>query len=307
MEILYFLESIRMPWLNEAMLLITKLGEELAFLVLTMIVFWCINKRRGYYIMAVCFIGSMFSLFFKMVFQMPRPWVRNPDFSIVEQAREAAEGYSFPSAHTQIAAGTFGAMAYTAKRRAWCVLFVVLAVLVGISRMYLGVHAPEDVIVGAVIAVTMVLLLKPMADRWEHRSMVAAFLAMLLLGLGLLAFMELYPFADVDAHNRADILKNAYTMTGGLVGIAIAYPLEKKYIRFDTKAVWWAQILKLVLGMLLLLAVKECFRAPLELILPPYPARTVRYSLIVITAVVLWPMTFPWFGKLGRKQERETA
>lgn len=301
MNILYFLENIRTPWLNEAMLLITKLGEEWVFLLLTMIIYWCVNKRRGYYIMAVCFIGGMVNLFFKAVFQVPRPWVRDPNFSIVEQAREAAEGYSFPSAHTQIAAGTFGAIAYTAKHRSLQILCVVLAILVGISRMYLGVHAPKDVIVGAAIAVALMLLLKPMAVRWTQPEMTRAFVVMLLVGLGLLAFMEFYPFPELGDHNMADILKNAYTMTGGLVGIAIAYPLEQKYIRFDTKAVWWAQILKLVLGMILLFLVKEYFQAPLELILPSYLARTVRYCLIVIVAVVLWPMTFPLFGKLGRK------
>lgn len=300
-EVLYFLESIRMPWLNEAMLLITKLGEEVAFLLLAMIVYWCVDKRRGYYIMAVCFLGGMINLFLKMVFRVPRPWVMDPDFSILEQAREAAEGYSFPSAHTQIAVGTMGAIAYTTKRRGLAIVLVALAVLVGISRMYLGVHTPKDVLMGAAIALALMFLLKPMAGSWSHRQMVLAYGGMFLVGLGLLAFMELYPFSQVDAHNRADILKNAYTMMGGLLGILIAYPLEKKYIRFDTKAVWWAQILKLAVGMVLLLLVKEGFQAPLELFLPPLYARTVRYSLIVVTAVVLWPLSFRWFGKLGRK------
>ena len=47
MAFLRLLEAIRMPVLNEFMLAITRLGEETAFLVLALIVFWCVDKRRG--------------------------------------------------------------------------------------------------------------------------------------------------------------------------------------------------------------------------------------------------------------------
>ena len=47
MEFLYLLEKIRVPVLNEVMLAITLLGEETAFLVIALIVFWCVDKRRG--------------------------------------------------------------------------------------------------------------------------------------------------------------------------------------------------------------------------------------------------------------------
>jgi hypothetical protein len=69
-------------------------------------------------------------------------------------------------------------------------------------------------------------------------------------------------------------------------------------------AVWWAQILKVLLGLALVLAVKEGLRAPLEVLFGnPYPARAVRYFLIVAVAGVVWPMTFRWFYKLGRRME----
>ena len=73
---------------------------------------------------------------------------------------------------------------------------------------------------------------------------------------------------------------------------------------FSTEAVWWAQILKAVLGFGLVLAVKEGLRSPLEaLFADPYGARMVRYFLIVLVAGLLWPMSFKFFGKLGRKKE----
>ena len=72
MEFLYILEKIRIPVLNEFMLLITKLGEETAFLVVGLIMFWCVSKRRGYYVMSVGFLGTIASQAMKIICRIPR-------------------------------------------------------------------------------------------------------------------------------------------------------------------------------------------------------------------------------------------
>jgi hypothetical protein len=86
------------------------------------------------------------------------------------------------------------------------------------------------------------------------------------------------------------------------VGLALVYPLEKKYVNFTECAVWWAQLLKIILGLGIVLAVKEGTRAPLEAIFAGHlAARAVRYFLVVVVAGLLWPMTFRYFARLGRK------
>ena len=75
MDFLYFLEGIRIPVLNEIMLFVTQLGEETAFLVIAMIIFWCVDKHTGYYILSVGFMGTLSNQFLKLVFRVPRPWV----------------------------------------------------------------------------------------------------------------------------------------------------------------------------------------------------------------------------------------
>ena len=96
MEFLYFLERVRVPVVNEFMLLITQFGEETAFLVAALILFWCVDKYKGYYILSVGFIGTVANQFLKLWFRIPRPWILDENFTILEQAREAASGYSFP-------------------------------------------------------------------------------------------------------------------------------------------------------------------------------------------------------------------
>ncbi len=303
MELLYFLESIRMPGLNECMLLITRLGEETAFLVAALIVFWCVDKKKGYFLMSVGFLGTMANQFLKITCRVPRPWVLDPEFTILEQAREAAAGYSFPSGHSTSAVGTFGSIAAFSGKRWLRMLCVVICVLVPLSRMYIGVHTPADVLAGAATSLALIWLLKKPVLEGEHRQMKTVIALMLVCALALLLYTVFWPFqADVDAHNLASAQKNGYTMLGCLVGVAVVYLAERKYVNFTTDAVWWAQLLKAVLGLAVVLAVKEGLRSPLEWLLgDPLPARAVRYFLIVAVAGFVWPMSFRWFSKLGKK------
>ena len=303
MEFLYFLEGLRTPALNELMLLVTRLGEETAFLVTALVVFWCVDKRGGYYVMSVGFVGTMLNQFLKLACAIPRPWVLDPNFIIVEKAREAATGYSFPSGHSQNAVGTFGALAVLAPKRWVRILSIAICVLVPLSRMYLGVHTPADVLTGSLCAIILLLVLKPIISQNKNLGMNVVIVVMLLMAVALTLYVEFWPFpANMDEHNLASGLKNAYTMLGCLTGTAVVYYLEKKYVNFETKAIWWAQLLKVVLGLILVLLVKEGLRTPLELVLGVYPARAVRYFLIVVMAGVIWPISFRWFSKLGVKK-----
>lgn len=304
MDFLYLLENIRVPVLNEIMLLITRLGEETAFLVAALIVFWCVDKYKGYYVMTVGFIGTMANQFLKLACRVPRPWVLDENFTILEQAKEAAAGYSFPSGHSQSAVGTFGSIAAFTNKRWMKWICIIICVLVPFSRMYIGVHTPADVLVGAGMACVLVCFLrKPML---ENRDIVMKFLILLMIGLsvGMLLYTEYFQFPeDIDVHNLESGTKNAYTMIGCLIGVAFVYVGERKYVNFSTEAVWWAQILKVILGLGVVLLVKEGLRSPLEWIFGgPLVARAIRYFLIVFMAGFLWPMTFRWFSGLGNKR-----
>ena len=302
MSFLYLLEKIRMPGLNELMLAVTRLGEETAFLVIALMVFWCVDKKKGYYIMAVGFLGTMANQIVKLSCRIPRPWVLDPDFTILEQAREAATGYSFPSGHTQSAVGTFGCLAVTAEKKWWKILCVMIAALVGFSRMYVGVHTPADVFVAAVMACLLILLLKKPTLDGEHKRMKAVIGLMIAVSVVFLLYVSFWNFpADMDPHNMESGMKNAYTMIGCMAGVAIVYLIDMKYLHFPVEGIWWVQIIKILGGLLLVLAVKEGLRSPLEMLMPVYPARAVRYFLIVFTAGTLWHMSFGKLSRLGRK------
>lgn len=304
MEFLYLLEKIRVPVLNEFMLAITTLGEETAFLVIALILFWCVDKYVGYYTLSVGFVGTILSQFMKLWFRIPRPWVLDKNFQAMEQAIPAATGYSFPSGHTQSAVGTLGSVAYTTKYKVVRIIAIVLAALVAFSRMYLGVHTPLDVGVGMLISVVLVFALRPLVFHNQQKRMPWLLGGMVLLGIGYLCYLLFWPFSDaVKADdNYLHGLENAYTLLGALFGLVIVYIVDEKWLHFSTKAVWWAQILKVVLGLVLVLIVKSGMKGLLNMLLGESLGRMMRYCLIVVVAGILWPLTFRWFSKLGKKE-----
>ena len=311
MNILYWLESMRNPVLNGFFSLITKLGDETVFIVAAIVVFWCVSKKYGYYLMAAGVSGTVINQTLKITCQVPRPWVRDPDFTIVESAREAATGYSFPSGHTQNGVVVWGGIARMSRKGWLRAAGIAVAALIGLSRMYLGVHTPADVTVAAVCGAALVLGLYPVFEKSGEKpgSVTAVFGVIAGLALAGALYVELRPWpADIDQANLASAVKNCYTMLGCALGALLGAPVERKYVRFETKAPWWAQIVKVALGFGLMMALKAGLKAPLTALFGGHgAAHAVRYGIMVFLAIAVWPLTFRWFSRgcpLGRKWKK---
>lgn len=304
MDILYALEKIRTPFWNGVMSAVTQLGGEVIFIVAAVVVFWCVSKWEGYYLMTVAFCGTVLNQFLKLICRVPRPWVRDPNFTIVESARAEATGYSFPSGHTQNAVGLFGGMARWGGRR-WVRLgLTALALIIAFSRMYLGVHTPADVGVSLVLAAALVLGLYPLMRRAQEKPRYMGYVlaAMLVVSGAFVVFVETCGFpADMDAENLASGIGNAWKMLGAVAGMTLAWLLDRRYIHFETQAVWWVQVIKVAVGMALLLAIKSGLKAPLLALLGHEGlAGGVRYFLLVLVAGAIWPLVFRPMSKWGK-------
>ncbi len=301
MQLLYWLENIRTPFLDTFFSLITHLGSETLFIVLGIVVFWCISKNSGYYLMTVGFFGTLVNQFLKLVCRVPRPWVRDPNFTIVESARADATGYSFPSGHTQSVTTVLGCTARMLRSWAVRIVLMVLIALTAISRMYLGVHTPADVAVSLIAGTIMVFAFYPLFAHADEKPapMYASMAALLVLSIAYVIFCEVYAWpADMDPENMAHGIENGYLLMGCSTALLLSCYLERRYIRFEVKASLPVQILKVVIGLALVMAIKEGTKPVLNLIFHGHPiARAIRYFLMVMFAACVWPLTFKCFGK----------
>lgn len=305
MEFLGFLEGLRTPLLDHMMRAVTELGGETIFMLAAMVAYWCYDKRFGYYMMSAGFIGTVLNQFLKLVCRVPRPWIRDEGFTIVESAREGAAGYSFPSGHTQNAVTVFGTTARWTRRPAvrWTALAAIL--LVAFSRMYLGVHTPADVLFSLSLGAALTFALYPLfrrAGEQEH-GYTLLFCGMLGAAVIYVLFIECFPFAPgIDAENFASARKNAYTLAGSVAGLCAAYPVERRFVRFAPRAPWWGQLLKTALGLAGVILLKVCLKEPLyALFAGHYAADSVRYFVIVAFAVAVWPAAFRLLRAAGRR------
>lgn len=300
MELLRALATLRNPVLDAIVAAVTTLGEETVFMIVGMTALWCIDKKWGYRIMMAGLVGTVLNQLLKAIFLVPRPWVMDPGFTIVEAAREAADGYSFPSGHTQTAACVFGMLAVWVKNkwaRAACVLAVVA---VAFSRMYLGVHTPLDVGVSLLTGVATVALVlwmmrfaeaKPAAQTWIGAGTV-------LFGAALVAYVLLAPkgpanVAEFDAHG----VENAWKIFGTTLGMVAAWLIDSRYIRFSTRAPWWGQLIKLAVGFGLVMGVRLAAKPLLQSLTGGAAwAHALRYFLMCVVGAVVWPLSFRWFA-----------
>ncbi len=303
MGFLRFLESIRTPILDGFFSIITEIGGETTLLVLGFLFFWCIDKKQGYFTLLCGLFGTVINQGLKLMCKVPRPWVIDKNFTIVESAREAATGYSFPSGHTQNVTGTFGSLAVGQRKHKWIVIVsTVIIVLVAFSRMYLGVHTPADVLTSLAIATSLILLLRPVFASEENfrRYMPIVVVAGYVLTVGLLCYAFLHPTSGVDAANLASAKTNACTLHGAVMGLVAVFFLERFTGDFDTRAVWYVQAIKMIGGFAVVLLIKELLRTPLNFVCfgNEYVGRTIRYFLMVVFGGGLWPMTFRHLAKI---------
>lgn len=298
MEFLKTLQGVRTPLFDSIFGAITHLGDETFFMLVSLVVMWCLNKKWGFRILLIGVTGSVANQLLKGIFVIPRPWVLDPTFPIVESAREAAGGYSFPSGHTHSAASVFGVLAVWLRKK-WVTIGCIAAVLlVGFSRMYLGVHTPLDVGTSLVLGPVMVIAMAAMlSGRNENKRLISVALGALALAVVSLVYLYNAPptehsIPEVDAEGIA----NMWKLAGVLLGIAIAAWVDHRYTHFEVAAPLWGQIIKVAGGAALVMGVRLGLKPVFAAMFGEQAFLDgIRYLLMTVIGGAVWPMTFRFF------------
>jgi hypothetical protein len=222
-------------------------------------------------------------------------------------------GYGLPSGHAQGTTTLWGAVALRLKRSWVTILVAAYVLLMMISRMALGVHYPQDVIAGTVIALAWLGLyawLEPKISDWLNRQgmlaqvgIVAAFTAiMLLFHPGLVSVSS--PRWLPQEISLESLLAGPVTPIAAFLGLGIGFVFEVRYVRFRAGGRWWKCALRFFLGLAVVLALRLGLGILFEGLGPALIFRFIRYGLIGFWAGFGAPWLFVRLG-LAEQQVRE--
>jgi undecaprenyl-diphosphatase len=238
MQIIEFLQSFSNPALDWVMRIITEFGDQYFFILLGAILYWTVDKKFAFKLM-VAYLGSAFiNGGLKALTNKPRPYQEGAR-PILQQT----EGSSMPSGHAQ-AAGSLAINLWNEYYYAKWVrgLMIAMIILVPLSRMYLGQHYLEDVLVGLVLGLilgsTFMFLLGVGNFDKEHIRALYPIPVLLLL----MAFFHQEPL---------------FVAGGAYIGLAVGYFIEKKYVKYKVAAPVHIQIIKVLLGLAIAFGLKE--------------------------------------------------
>lgn len=210
----------------------TFLGQPQFYVAILPLLFWCVDVRLGARVTVFLLLSSQLNAVLKGLFHQPRPCDFDPSLQLAW-----FEGYGLPSGHAQFVVVFWGAIAAWARRRWLWVLAVVLIVLVGLSRIYLGVHFPQDVVVGwAIGGLSLVLYLSLQPDL-ERRLAGLDLRWQLLLAAG----VPLILFVTSPG-------KSVATAMGALAGAGVGFALTRRYVPFNPEGPMWQRVLRFLVG-----------------------------------------------------------
>lgn len=272
LEILRHIQSIANPFFDFLFQLITMCGEQIVLISIISIIYWALDKKFGEYIAYSVLTSVLLNNAVKDIFKMKRPIGEEGIRTLREKT---ATEYSFPSGHTQSSASFYGAMAIYLKKKAMYIIATIMIILIGFSRLYLGVHYPKDVIVGGILGVLTSLICYKLYNRFENK--------MLLYVITFIVFIPALTFA-----HSADFIKGMGTYLGFVIGMYI----EKKYVNFSIEGSTTVKVIRVLLGILILLVLQVGLKAI-------FPSETIfsfiRYALISFVGIGIYPMIFKKF------------
>lgn len=272
MELLYDLglEATRWlqrnyPQLADPLSLVSELGRFEFYLAIIPLIYWSIHKHFGKQVAYLLAVTNVANAILKHAMRMPRPYWLDPEVGLAEEP-----SYGFPSAHTQVATPFYLYLALEVRKRWMWLLALFIVLLMGISRVYLGVHFVHGAIAGVLLGILLLIghliWLRYFAASFRNRILGQRLLAAItlpvlaaLLYVGILLLIgeaneEVTWSIFVEAAERTS-LEDTTAAIGILLGLGIGFILEASRVAFLVKASPVRRGLRYVLGMIVTLAI----------------------------------------------------
>ncbi len=291
----------------------TWLGYPQAYMIIVAVIYWSLDRKLGIRMALFLPLLSSINSILKFAIHAPRPyWVSTEIIAI-----HASNGFGMPSGHAQASTVWLLASSYLRKKWFWIVA-ILSAFLIGLSRAYLGVHFPTQVITGWTIGIIVLICfirleekiatwIKGISVSLQLLFVLGITILILLAGIMILIFTchwqmpgqwigKAAPYLSLDTnilryYSMAAVAGNA----GSFLGVAIGAILMDKSGNFRVSAKWWVHLLRIILGlacMFLLYTGLQKISPGEENLIPYVIWRFIGFYIISFLAVYLLPMLY---------------
>lgn len=309
LQYLLFLQRIREATggvLNSFFLQISDLSYGIFIWMLACILFWAIDKKCGRFLFLNIGFARYFMQLLKLTFCVYRPWIRSAQIVPVE----TASGYSFPSGHSITATANYGTvMERNRSHKPLCIFLGLMILLTIFSRNYIGVHTPQDVMVGTLLGAVVVAggaKIWDWLDAHPEKDWLIPCVGAVLTVLFLIYISaKSYPMDYVDGSLLVDPVKmkvDGFKDAGRLLGVTLGWFLERRFVNFSMDVPALQKVTRAGVGALLLIFIEKC--------LTPAVTGAFSYSWVnclmtfleLILLMVVYPLCFSRLEGSGTKK-----
>jgi membrane-associated phospholipid phosphatase len=231
-DLIVVIQQVHGPVIDNIANAITFMGDESFYLIFLPLIFWCVDFGVGARLTIIFLLSSYLNICFKDLFQQPRPFDLNPDVGLSTE-----EGYGLPSYHAQSTLVVWASLSAWAQKRWLWIVGIVIIVLVGFSRIYLGLHFPTDVLAGWAIGGVLLVIYLFMQPVLERQLVKFNLCMQILISMALpLLLLLIHPTKDTTSSMAA------------LAGIGVGLSLMHRYIPFNTHGLWWQRNMRFLIG-----------------------------------------------------------
>ena len=278
------------------------------------LVYWLFDKRKGLYILVSYILCSSFNAMVKLTACVYRPWIKDPRVLPAGDAISTATGYSFPSGHTATAGPIYGGLAvsFREKSKVFSVICIILVLLTGFSRNYLGVHTPQDVLVALTEAVFALIIAAKLFDYIETRPEKENLFLLISFIIGCLGIVYItfkpYPMEYVDGNLLVDpqkMMNDGYGDICFLIAFPVARYIEKTWIKFKPPGLNSLGIAVGIVGIVPLYFMMKYLKSALDNLMGSHWGRFSFIFILVFYCVALYPIIIK--AVCGKRQIKEKS
>jgi len=268
----------------------SALGEETIIILIIGLLFWCIDKKYGVYVGTNVVVGLVINPLLKNIFWRRRPYFDNENINCYRPVESdadiydiRAQGFSFPSGHSTNSVVVYGSLTRYSKNKVLKIIAFAFPLLVGLSRVTVGVHYPTDVLCGWLLGLFVIFFIPFIMNRFgEEKSHLARLCIFLFSCIGIFYCKT----------------SDYYTGLGIMGGLFLAVEIEKRFIKFDLpekKIFWLTRIIGGfavygIMNALLKAAAGQIFADPSEFL--EGIIRIFRYAIVSFISIGLYPAAF---------------